>query len=240
MKSFRVVMLAATALLAGFMAQAQTAEEIVSKHIDAIGGKDKINNIKTIYTEYDMDVMGTQAPGVTYMIANKGYRNEIDFGGQKIIQVFTDKGGWGINPMMGQTAPEPMPEEQVKANKGNLTPGGPLFDYATKGAKIELLGTEDVNGVKAHKLKLTTAEGNEMTYYIDPNTFYILKTVIKTNADGQEVETTANFSDYQKTDYGYVTPGTTELNLPQGFTLSIKTKKVEINKEIDPKIFEQQ
>src|SRR5688572_7149153 len=102
MKSLRVVMLAAITSIAGIV-QAQTADEIVNKHIDAIGGKDKINGIKTVYTEYDMDVMGQQAPGVTYVLNGKGYRNEMDFGGQKIIQVVTDKGGWGINPMMGQT-----------------------------------------------------------------------------------------------------------------------------------------
>jgi hypothetical protein len=239
MKSLRVVMLAAFALTAG-IAQAQTADEIVNKHLDAIGGKDKIAAIKSIVTEYDMDVMGQQAPGVTYVLNGKGYRNEMDFGGQKIIQVVTDKGGWGINPMMGQTSPEPMPADQVKMNKGNIDAGGPLYNYAAKGNKVELAGTENVNGVNAHKLKMTTTDGPEMTFYIDPNTYYILKTIIKAKADGQDVETSLVFSDYKKTDYGYVTAGTTELNLPQGFTLTIKAKKVEVNKEIDPKLFEMQ
>lgn len=237
MKSLRVVMLAAITLIAGFV-QAQTADEIINKHIDAIGGKEKLNGIKTVYTEYDMDVMGQQAPGITYVLNGKGYRNEMDFGGQKIIQVVTDKGGWSINPMMGQTSPEPMPEDQVKMNKGSLDAGGPLFNYAAKGAKVELNGTESVNGVNAHKLKLTTADGPEMFIYVDPTTYYILKTVIKAKADGQDVETTLVFSDYKKSDYGYVTAGTTELNLAQGFQLTIKTKKVEINKEIDAKIFD--
>jgi hypothetical protein len=240
MKSLRVVMLAAIALIAGISAQAQTAEEIVSKHIDAIGGKDKIAAIKTVYTEYDLDVMGQQAPGVTYVLNGKGYRNEMDFGGQKIIQVITDKGGWGVNPLMGQTNPEPLPEDQVKMNKSSIDAGGPLWNYASKGSKVELNGTENVNGVNAHKLKVTTAEGPEMMIFVDPTTYYILKTVIKAKSEGQDVETTLVFSDYKKTDYGYVTAGTTELNLPQGFSITIKTKKVEINKEIDPKIFDMQ
>jgi hypothetical protein len=237
MKSLRVVMLAAFALIAG-MVQAQTADDIINKHIEAIGGKDKIAGIKSIYTEYDLDVMGQQAPGVTYVLNGKGYRNEMDFGGQKIIQVITDKGGWGVNPLMGQTSPEPLPEDQVKMNKGNIDAGGPLWNYASKGTKVELAGTENVSGVQAHKLKLTTTDGPELMIFVDPTTYYILKTVIKAKADGQDVETTLVFSDYKKTDYGYVSAGTTELNLPQGFSLTIKTKKVEVNKEIDPKIFD--
>lgn len=239
MKSLRVAMLAAFTLVAGIV-QAQSADEIINKHVEAIGGKDKLAAIKTIYTEFDLDVMGQQAPGVTYVLSGKGYRNEMDFGGQKIIQVVTDKGGWGINPMMGQTSPEPLPEDQVKMNRANLDPVGPLYNYASKGYKVELAGTEETSGVKAHKLKLTSPEGPEMMYFIDPNTYYILKTVVKAKVDGQEMETTLAFSDYKKNDYGYVSAGTTELNLPQGFSLTIKTKKVEVNKEIDPKIFEMQ
>lgn len=240
MKSLRVAMMAAIAVMPGLMVQAQSAEEIANKHIEAIGGKDKIAAIKTVYTEYDLDVMGQQAPGITYVLNGKGYRNEMDFGGQKIIQVVTDKGGWSINPMMGQTSAEPMPEDQVKMNKSSIDAGGPLWNYAAKGGKLELNGTENINGVNAHKLKLTTAEGPELMIYVDPTTFYLSRIVIKAVAEGQTVETTMNFSDYKKTDYGYVTAGTTELNLPQGFSLTIKTKKVEVNKEIDPNIFEMQ
>ena len=51
-----IIMLFATA------AQAQTVDEILSKHIDAIGGKEKISQVKSIYTEISMEVMGNSAP----------------------------------------------------------------------------------------------------------------------------------------------------------------------------------
>jgi outer membrane lipoprotein-sorting protein len=240
MKSLRVVLLSAGVLLAAGNSFAQTADEIVNKHIEALGGKAKLNAIKTIYTEYDMEVMNNQASGVSYLVNGKGYRNEIDFGGQKIIQCVTDKGGWGINPMMGQTAPEAMPEDQVKSSQGQLAVGGPLMDYASKGNTVELQGRDTLNGVNAFKLKVKSKEGTETTMWIDPTTYYILKSTNKATISGQEVETSAVFSNYKKTDYGYVMPTNTELTLPQGFSLNITNKKVEINKDIDPKIFEMQ
>jgi hypothetical protein len=235
---FPVIASLAVGLLAGVVAKAQTADEIVNKHIAAIGGKEKISSIKSVYIEADMEVMGNNAPSVTYIVNGKGFRNDVEFNGQKITRVVTDKGGWALNPMMGQTAAEAMPADQAKAEAGQIFVGGPLFDYAAKGTKVELVGKEDVNGVSAHKLKVTTKEGTESTYYIDPTTFYVVKVVNKISMNGEQIETSAVFSKYTKTEYGFVMPATTELTLPQGFTLNVNNKKVEINKEIDPKLFD--
>ena len=235
---FPVIASLAVALLAGTVVQAQTVDEIVNKHIEAIGGKDKINAIKSLYIEADMEVMGNTAPSVTYIVNGKGYRNDVDFNGSKITRVVTDKGGWAINPMMGQTTAEAIPAEQVKSESQQIFVGGPLFDYATKGNKVELAGKEDVNGKPAHKLKVTTKDGTESTYFIDAATYYLSKVVNKVTIEGQPVETSVVFSKYTKTDFGYVAPFTTELTLPQGFTLNINNKKVEVNKEIDMKLFD--
>jgi hypothetical protein len=238
MRSLRVVMMAVVSMLSAICVHAQTVDDIINKHIEAMGGKDKLASVKTIYTEYDMDVMGNQAAGVTYVVNGKAYRNEIDFGGQKIIQCLTDKGGWGINPMAGQTAAEALPADQVKMSQGQLDVGGPLFNYAAKGNTVELQGKDSVNGVNAFKLKLKGKEGNENLFWIDPSTYYILKSTSKISVNGQDVETGIAFSNYKKTDYGYVVPGTTEVTLPQGLTLNITNKKVEVNKDIDMKMFE--
>ena len=140
--------------------------------------------------------------------------------------------------MMGQTAPEALPAEQAKAGQSQLQIGGPLFDYAAKGNKVELLGKEDVAGVSAFKLKVTTKDSIVSTYFIDPNTYYVLKAISSANTGGQEGETIVTFSDYKKTEFGYVFPMGQQITLPQGISLNITHKKVEVNKEIDPKVFE--
>jgi outer membrane lipoprotein-sorting protein len=237
MKKSKFLLLSLFALTSFIGVQAQTVDEIINKHIEAIGGKEKISNIKTKYAESTMEVMGNEAPTTTYIIYGKGYKSETDFNGQKIIQCVTDKGGWGINPMMGQTSPEAISGDLVKSSQSQLQVGGPLLDYAAKGNKVELKGREDVNGVSAYKINLTTKDSIESTYYIDPTTYYILKTTGKVNANGQETETIVAFSDYRKTDFGNVEPFGQQITLPQ-ITLNITTKKIEINKDIDPKIFD--
>ena len=239
MKSLRVALLAGSSMLAIVMTQAQTVDEIVAKHIEAVGGKDKINSVKTVYTEYDMDAGGNAASGISYIVNGKGFRNEVDFGGQKIIDANTETTGWTINPMMGQSSATPMTPEQLNISKLRVWVGGPLYEYAAHGSKVELVGKENVGSVSAHKLKLTTKDGAEMLLYIDPATYYIIKAVNKVNANGQDMEISYTYSDFQKNDYGLTTPKSSELALP-GFTLTIAVKKVEYNKDIDVKIFDQQ
>jgi hypothetical protein len=237
MKKIKFLLLTLLVLTGIDRVNAQSADEIINKHIDAIGVKEKIRGIKSIYIESTMEVMGNEAPTIVYIINGKGFKSETDFNGQKIIQCVTDKGGWSFNPMMGQTAPEELTSEQTKAGQAQLQVGGPLFDYAAKGSKVELQGRETVDGKNAYKIKVTTKDSTESVFYVDPDTYFIMKTVGKVNANGQETETTIAFSDYKKTEYGNMMPYSQQIILTQ-MTLTITNKKIEVNKEIDPKIFD--
>src|SRR3978361_297906 len=101
MKKIIFSVFAVTTLLSAARLQAQTADEIVNKYIEAIGGKDKIKQVNSVYLEGSVQVMGNESPTTVTILNGKGYKSESDFNGQKIVQCFTDKGGWSINPMGG-------------------------------------------------------------------------------------------------------------------------------------------
>lgn len=235
MKTLSTALLAAFFSLLAMSTRAQSVDEIVNKYIQAIGGRDAIAGVKTIYEESTLSVMGQEAPSTTYIVAGKGFKSLVDFNGQQIIQVVTDKGGWSINPMTGQAGATAMPEEQLKSSRYQLDIGGPLLDYKAKGSKVELAGKDTAGGAPAYKLTLTTKDNVAMTLFLDVNTGYLVRMI--THPAGQDADVTINFSDYRKVDGGFVMPWGQEIVLPQ-ITLGMTGKKVEVNKAIDPAIFD--
>ena len=53
----------------------------------------------------------------------------------------------------------------------------------------------------------------------------------------QDVDITTKYSDYRKTELGYVIPYAIDVDFGGQFGLTIAVKKVELNKTIDPAIF---
>jgi hypothetical protein len=234
MKLAKKNFLAAAIMLSAVYAFGQTADEIISKSIDAVGGKERIGKITSIYTESTAQIMGNDAPVITTILNGKGFKSETEFNGSKIIQALNDKGGWAINPMAGGSAAQALPDEQYKAARDQIYVGGELFNYAGNGSKAELLGKDG----NLYKIKITTKDNSTTTYFIDPATYFLTKIVKEGDMMGQKVEITISFSDYQKTDFGYVIAHKMDTDMGGNFSFSATVNKVEINKEIDPKIFD--
>jgi hypothetical protein len=167
------------------------------------------------------------------LVDGVGYKNETDVNGTKIVQCYTDKGGWIINPMAGSATATAMPDDVYNAGKGQIRVGGALYDYAAKGSKIELLGKEGT----AYKIKLTSKENVESTYLIDSTSYFVTTVMSKGKMQDQDVAITTKLSDYRKTELGYVIPYAIDVDLGGQFELTIAVKKVELNKTIDPAVF---
>jgi hypothetical protein len=224
------------ALFSLMIANAQTADEIIAKHIDAIGGKDKLSQINTVYVESTTSAMGNDAPTKTYIINGKAYKSESNFGGQEIVNVIKDTSGWMINPYAGATDPTAISSDEFKMNADEIY-AEPFLNYAANGAKVELVGQEKVGDVNAYKLKYTNKYGSETNYYIDPATWYVIQITKQATAMGQTVTVTVTPSNYKQTDFGVYMPYTTHIDMGQ-FAMDINTQKVQVNTDIDPKIFE--
>jgi hypothetical protein len=231
-------------LLVSIGAFAQTADDVIAKYVTAMGGKDKLQSIKSVYQE-GVAVMqnGTEIDSKVWKVNNKLFRQEISFGMGNIVVIATPQKGWSSNPRSGGTFTA-LPDEQLKTLQAQMDCAGPLVDYAAKGNKPELLGKDTVNGNECYKVKLTLASGQYITYSIDVKTYYVLRETHKASgmmgggggrrpggaSGGADGEVNIDFSDYQKTADGYVFPYTI---IAGGFGAKTSVEKLEVNKPVD-------
>lgn len=197
MKNLIVFAMMVMALVFAQFAQAQTVDDVINKHIAALGGKENLSKLQNVITEGSLSVQGVEIGVTLTQVNNKLARQDISVNGMTGFDMLTDKEGWTYMPFNGMQKPEPKTADDVKEGLSDLDIAGPLVDYAAKGNKVELLGKEDVDGTECFKLKVTLASGKDETYFIDPATNMIIRTKKMQKANGQETEVQSDFSDYR-------------------------------------------
>ncbi|MBX3253009.1 MAG: hypothetical protein KF862_02620 [Chitinophagaceae bacterium] len=238
MKIIRSLSLIFVAAVSFNICFAQTVDEIQAKYIAALGGREKIASLKNIVQEANMEVVGMQMPAKIWIVYGEASRQEVDLQGQKLITFIGKDKGWIINPLVpGSTGAEPIPDEAVKSAAGNLMPGGELYNYKENGYTATYEGVDTVNGKPAYTVKLTKGD-YVSTYYLDTDTYYISRNVVKASVMGQPVEQTTGFSDYKKTTEGYVFPFSTTISNPMVGDIKAVINKIEVNTLVDIKELE--
>jgi hypothetical protein len=211
---------------------AQKQEEIISKHIEAIGGKDNWSKVKSIRSEATMKAQGAEIKMTFIQVDKKAMRQNISLMGMEGYSIITEKEGWSFMPFQGQTKPEPMTADDVKNSQDDLYLQDEFLTYKELGAKLEYLGKDDMDGTECFKFKITDKSGEETTYFLDASSYLTIKQTSKIKADGKEMENSTLFSNYKKLPEGILYPMTIASDWGDA-----EYSKVEINPVIDEKEF---
>ena len=101
----------------------QTADEIIEKHLTAIGGKEKLMLLNTSVSEGNLSVQGMDIPIKISQVHGKAQRVEITVMGMTGYIIITSTNGWTYLPFQGQAAPEAMPAEAFEVEAQLLHDG---------------------------------------------------------------------------------------------------------------------
>ncbi len=178
-------------------AQAQTVDEVIDKHIAALGGKESLSKLKNITMEGNLTIQGADISVTITQVHNKLIRQDISAMGMNGFDFTTDKDGWSFMPFNGMQKAEPKTADDIKSSLSDLDIEGPLCNYVAKGHKVDLQGKEDVEGTECFKLKVSLASGKTQTYYIDPSSNMIIRSKEMRKVNGQESEMSSDYSDFK-------------------------------------------
>jgi len=236
MRGVRLVWL--VVLYSSVCCSAQTAEELVSKNIQAKGGIDKIKAVNTVAMNGKIYVQGITAEISQEQKRPNMLRQNFTVQGMTQVQAYDGTTAWQIQPFNGRKDPELMGEDEARGLIEQADIDGPLVDYASKGNKVEYLGHDTVDGDDAYKLKVTLKNGDIIYYYLDPDTYLEVKTEKQEFIRGNVRETEQELGSYKQVAgvyYPYSLEGGTKGN--PGDHVRITMDKIEVNVPIDDSLF---
>ena len=205
MKTRPVILLLAAA---GFIApatdaqeqKAPTVNELVAKNVEAKGGAEALKSLNSVKLTGKLLVNGGRFE-MAYAQTKKRpgeVRTEATVQGLTMVQAYDGKEGWKIAPFQGRKDPEKMAPDDTKSLIEDAEVDGPLVDWQEKGSTVEYLGTEDVDGTQAHKLKVTRKNGDVSYVYLDPDHFLEIRVRTQRTERGAQVEVETDLGDYEK------------------------------------------
>jgi len=246
MKRTFISFLQATFLVLGLgeIASAQTADEVVEKHLTAMGGREALGKLTSRKIVGTITVSTPQGdisgPLEAYAKAPNKSRTylKLDLSSVGQGEVVVDQRcdgttGYMINSIQGNSE---MTGNQLENMRNGIFPS-PLLKYKEAGIKIEVLPKEKVGDKDAIVLLITPKAGSAARQFLDAETYLPIKTVMKLDIPqmGGEIEQTTEFSDLREVD-GVKVPFQMKITNPAQ-TLIIKVNKVEHNTAIEDSMF---
>jgi outer membrane lipoprotein-sorting protein len=202
---YRIVV--ALLALATPTAFAYTAAELAAKNVEARGGQEKLDALHSLRLAGTLRVNGDTIELGLVTLVKRPHFIRVDATLQALTQVQAYDGtqAWQINPFQGRKDPEKLSADDAKGLGEDAADfDGVLVNYQKKGYSLDYLGTEDIDGTEAHKLRVTRPNGDITYVYLDPDAFLEIRTVNRRIEHGVPNETITDYGDYEKVDGVYV------------------------------------
>ena len=241
MKTLKNLFMLTVILFTSLTATAQTADEIINKYFENIGGKEKLSKISGCKMSMVTNYNGMEIPVEIFNDKTGKMYVKINFQGKEITQLaFDGKTGWSTNFMTMKAEKLDSETTENMISQINDFPD-PFYNYKEKGYKVELLGKETKEGTECFKVKLTKTpisvagkkEENVVFYYFDTENYVPIMTEseVKEGPNKGQIST-STMGDYQEVE-GMFFPFTMNQG---GQAMTVKT--IAINPTIDAKVFE--
>ncbi|HEX5855437.1 MAG TPA: hypothetical protein VFZ57_07435, partial [Thermoanaerobaculia bacterium] len=239
----RIVIAWVAALLAlpAGPAHSLTVDEIIAKSVEARGGLAKLEAIKSVRATGKVVFGGGEfsiEAGFGLLQKRPGMiRDETTLQGLTAVEAFDGQEGWRLSPFQGKRDAQKGSADDARAFAQQADLDGPLVHWREKGHRVEYLGTEDVDGTPAHKLRVSLKDGDTKYIFLDPDYFLEIREETVARVRGAERITETDLGSYEQV-AGVWFPFSIESGRKGGPRNSrVTIERVEVNVEVDDGIF---
>lgn len=204
------------------------AEDIVTKYIKAIGGKEALANVKDLTVTLSAAVQG-MTMNMKRVVKNGKMLVEVSASGMVVNEIKFDGEKASIS-QMGQK------QEADDATLESLKEDAVLFPelaYERLGKKLALQGGEFVEGKQVYVIEVESADGSKQTDYYDAKSG--LKVRSQSEEGGNLIQT--DYSDYREVEGGILMPYKIVSTGQAPVPLAFEVQKVEVNTGVEDAVF---
>lgn len=195
-----------------------TAQSVIQKHIDNIGGADALKKVKTVVIIANGTIQGTPLVLTTKLAKGKMLKDLSVMGMSQMKSVVNEKTAY----MAGQGQKQEITGDDLKLMQQSANTFVELGLISDK--ESTLVGIENINNSDAYAVK-----NGKTTHYYDVKSGYKIAEAAETEQMGQKMTQTTYFSDYKDVK-GIKFPYKTVMNL--GMDLEFITSEVKINEGV--------
>ncbi|HZW40121.1 MAG TPA: hypothetical protein VFF33_12555 [Ignavibacteriaceae bacterium] len=206
------------------------ASEIINKYVAAIGGKEKMFDVKDRTTILNSTIQGIKIKMVIYQKAPNKLKQKMSFGEMEQVTYFDgNKAFTTFNGATQEVTGQQLEALQREADMNFL----PDFDNKNVGTKY--LGLEDVDGQKAHKIEFTSMSGDKWFEFFNDSSYLKVKEIKELITPQGNFQQEVILSDYRDIN-GLKFPFTIQQKVA-GQDLVFNITNIELNKNLSDSLF---
>ncbi len=198
------------------MPEGITANDVLNKYIEAIGGKEKLEAVQSYSLTAEAEMQGMKLSLEVKKTTNDQFMQDVKMMGNSMSKQVLN-GGIGYMETQGQR--KELDGADLKKFKEESAPF-PELDQLSGGVTLE--GIETINGIKAYKIKVS----DEKTVFYEVDSGLKLQVVTVAEMNGQQITSTISLADYKELDGIQFPFLMAQIMGPQSFDFIVKEIKV--------------
>lgn len=209
-----------------------TAKMVLNNYLDAIGGKKKIEELKTLSMKMEASIMGQALNMEAIRMSPNKMFMEIKMGGNVIQKQIFD-GVKGVSSgMQGSKKIDGNEALDMAINSAIIEE----LEYLNQNMTLKLTSMENINGNDAYGVEVTMPSGKKSTRYYDSESGFLVRTTDVLDGPQGAMTLSTDYEQYKEFG-GVMFPSGIKQPMNAQLKMDIKVTEILVNENVDESIF---